>query len=245
MEQVLQHGQASQSSGLLPSFCASQAQDKRPPADPPTRLSSEELKKAHLKIVQHLQRKAWPDEFQRLSSKKPVLLSSPTAKLNPYLDSSGVIRVGGRLSKSKTLPAEVQHPILLPKIPLVKFFLLDFHHKHHHPGPSAMEALPVLLSCGMQADGQIRVQALRGVQKSPSQDHQPVYGRPPRPQILPCQAIRLHRSGFCWSLRCQKRSHQETRPSQSLCLPLCLYEHQSSAHRLHRRPQHSFLHAVL
>ena len=37
MEQVLQHGQASQSSGLLPSFCASQAQDKRPPADPPTR----------------------------------------------------------------------------------------------------------------------------------------------------------------------------------------------------------------
>ena len=37
VEQVLQHGQASQSSGLLPSFCASQAQDKRPPADPPTR----------------------------------------------------------------------------------------------------------------------------------------------------------------------------------------------------------------
>ena len=70
-------------------------------------LSSEELKKAHLKIVQHLQRKAWPDEFQRLSSKQPVLLSSPTAKLNPYLDSSGVIRVGGRLSKSKTLPAGV------------------------------------------------------------------------------------------------------------------------------------------
>ena len=107
----------------------------------PPALSLEELKKAHLKIVQHLQRKAWPDEFQRLSSKQPVLLSSPTAKLNPYLDSSGVIRVGGRLRKSKSLAAEVQHPILLPKTPLVKFFLLDFHHKHHHPGPSAMEAL--------------------------------------------------------------------------------------------------------
>ena len=49
--------------------------------------------------------------------------------------------MGGRLSKSKTLPAEVQHPILLPKTRLVKIFLLDFHHKHHHPGPSAMEAL--------------------------------------------------------------------------------------------------------
>ena len=30
----------------------------------PPALSSEELKKAHLKIMQHLQRKAWPDEFQ-------------------------------------------------------------------------------------------------------------------------------------------------------------------------------------
>ena len=49
--------------------------------------------------------------------------------------------MAGRLSKSKTLPAGVQHPILLPKTPLVKFFLLDFQHKHHHPGPSAMEAL--------------------------------------------------------------------------------------------------------
>ena len=59
----------------------------------------------------------------------------------PYLDSSGVIRVGGRLSKSNTLPAGVQHPLLLPKTPLVKYFLLDFHQKHHHPGPSPMEAL--------------------------------------------------------------------------------------------------------
>ena len=70
----------------------------------PPALSSEELKKAHLKIVQHLQRKAWPDEFQRLSSKQPVLLSSPTAKLNPYLDSSGVIRVGGRSLLTRSLP---------------------------------------------------------------------------------------------------------------------------------------------
>ena len=154
--------------------------------------------------------------------------------------------MGGRLSKYKTLPAEVQHPILLPNTPLVKSLLLDFHHKHHHLVPQPWKpCCTVLLSRGMQADGQICVQALRGVQKSPSQDHHPVYGRPPRPQNLPYQAIRLHRSGFCWSLRCQKRSHQETRPSQSLYLPLCLYEHQSSTHRLHRRPQHSFLHAVL
>ena len=196
--------------------------------------------------MQHLQRKAWPDEFQRLSSKQPVLLSSPTAKLNPYLDSSGVIRVGGRLSKSKTLPAEVQHPILLPKTPLVN---LSAGLSPQTPPPWSLShgstALPVLLSRGMQADGQICVQALRGVQKSPSQDHHPVYGRPPRPQNLPARPFDYTRSGFCWSLRCQKRSHQETCPSQSLCLPLCLYEHQSSAHRLHRRSQHSFLHAVL
>ena len=213
----------------------------------PPALSSEELKKDHLKIVQHLQRKAWPDEFQRLSSKKPVLLSSPTAKLNPYLDSSGVIRVRGRLSKSMTFPAEVQHPILLPKTPLVKFFLLDFHYKHHHPGPSAMEALLYQTYYPVGCRQMIKSVCKHCVvcRKVLAKTITSVYGRPPRPKILPCQAIRLHRSEFFWSLRCQKRSHQETCPSQSLCLPFCLYEHQRSAHRLHRRPQHSFLHAVL
>ena len=157
----------------------------------PPALSSEELKKAHLKIVQHLQRKAWPDEFQQLSSKQPVLLSSPTAKLNPYLDSSGLIRVGGRLSKSKTLPAEVQHPILLPKTPFGQIFPAGLSPQT--PPPWSLShgspALPVLLSCGMQADRQIRVQELRGMQKSPSYDHHPVYGRPLRPQNLHCQVI--------------------------------------------------------
>ena len=175
-----------------------------------------------------------------MSSKQPVLLSSPTAKLNPYLDSSGVIRVGGRLSKSKTLPAEVQHPILLPKIPLVKSFLLDFHHKHHHPGPSAMEALlyqsyyPVGCRQMVKSVCKYCVVCRKALAKTIIQ----FMGDLPDHRISPARP-------FCWSLRCQKRSHQETCPSQSLCLPLCLYEHQSSAHRLHTRPQHSFLHAVL
>ena len=55
-----------------------------------------------------------------------------------------------------------------------------------HLWPSSLEQNPISLQQQQQ-------QALRGVQKSPSQDHHPVYGRPPRPQNLPCQAIRLQR----------------------------------------------------
>ena len=83
----------------------------------PPALSSEEIKKAHLKIVQHLQRKAWPDEFQRLSSKQPVLLSSPSAKLNPYLDYSGVIRVGGRLRSPRLSQQKYNTPSSCPRPP--------------------------------------------------------------------------------------------------------------------------------
>ena len=213
----------------------------------PPALSSEELKKAHLKIVQHLQRKAWPDEFQRLSSKQPVLLSSPTAKLNPYLDSSGVIRVGGRLSKSKTLPAEVQHPILLPKTPLVKSFLLDFHHKHHHPGPSAMEALlyqsysPV--GCWQMVKSVCKhcVVCRKALAKTIIQ----FMGDLPDHRISPARPFDYTGVDFADPFDVKRGHTRETCPSQSLCLPLCLYEHQSSVHRLHRRDQHSFLHAVL
>ena len=137
--------------------------------------------------MQNLQRKVWPDEFQRLSSKQPVLLSSPTAKLNPYLDSSG----GRQTKQVQDSPSRSTTPECLAQDSLGQFFPAGLSPQT--PSPWSLShgspTLPVLLSCGMQADGQIRVQALRGVQKIPSQDHHPVYGRPLRPQNLPCQAI--------------------------------------------------------
>ena len=133
----------------------------------PPALSSEELKKAHLKFVQHLQRKAWPDEFQRLSSKQPVLLSSSTAKLNPYLDSSGVIS-GRQTEQVQDSPSRSTTPHPLAQDPLGQIFPAGLSPQTPPPWSlgHGSPALPVLLSHGMQADGQIRVQALRGVQKA-------------------------------------------------------------------------------
>ena len=56
------------------------------------------------------------------------------AKLSPFLDDTGIIRVGGRI-KHDNLSFEQQHPILLStKHNFVKILLRDLHLEHNHEG---------------------------------------------------------------------------------------------------------------
>ena len=65
-----------------------------------------------------IQRKSFPEELKALSfgrhSTNGVNRSSSLFKLDPFLDSNGVLRVGGRLSRSK-LTSNEAHPVVLPK----------------------------------------------------------------------------------------------------------------------------------
>ena len=60
--------------------------------------------------------------------------SSPLSKLDPYKDSNGVIRVGGRLNLSD-VPGECIHPAILPKTGHVtEIIIRHYHHKYRHEG---------------------------------------------------------------------------------------------------------------
>ena len=63
-------------------------------------------------------KKSFPEEGKALSSgthnTNGVNRSSSLFKLDPFLDSNGVLRVGGRLSRSK-LTSNEAHPVVLPK----------------------------------------------------------------------------------------------------------------------------------
>ncbi|XP_037047939.1 uncharacterized protein LOC119082532 [Bradysia coprophila] len=60
--------------------------------------------------------------------------------LRPFLDSDGILRVGGRLSNSD-LPFESKHPIILPKRHhLTKLLIEQAHDLTLHGGPSLMSA---------------------------------------------------------------------------------------------------------
>ena len=54
-------------------------------------------------------------------------------KLQPYLDSDGMLRVGGRLQTAHHLPHAMRHPVILPsKHPVTELIIADVDLKHKH-----------------------------------------------------------------------------------------------------------------
>jgi len=54
------------------------------------------------------------DEIHSLKSNKLISSKSKLLSLNTFMDSDGILRVGGRLSKSN-IPSSQRHPIILDK----------------------------------------------------------------------------------------------------------------------------------
>lgn len=83
-------------------------------------------------MLKHVQHQHFPDVIQRLSDDKTPETQKSTGKgqglqrLNPFLD-NGLLRVGGRLSKS-SLPESMKYPILLPKRSYVTTLLIRHVH---------------------------------------------------------------------------------------------------------------------
>ena len=81
-------------------------------------LNVEMLENAATVIFRMIQRKSFLEEVKALSSRthssNGVNQSSSLFKLDPFVDSNGVLRVVGRLSRSK-LTSNEAHPVVLPK----------------------------------------------------------------------------------------------------------------------------------
>lgn len=96
-------------------------------------ISRAELNTSLVFVVQCSQRSYFKELLSELSHGRPVS-SKKLAKLSPYLDSDGVIRVGGRLRNSQ-LPDRQKHPILLAKSSyLSKLIIRHWHIYSCHSG---------------------------------------------------------------------------------------------------------------
>ncbi|GFY17249.1 RNA-directed DNA polymerase from mobile element jockey [Trichonephila clavipes] len=76
-------------------------------------LSTEEINGAEKFWIQLVQRDAFAEEVNCLRACKLLLKTSVILEFNPFLDSDELIRVGGRLQKSKFSYLQ-KHPIILP-----------------------------------------------------------------------------------------------------------------------------------
>ncbi|UYV71729.1 hypothetical protein LAZ67_9000140, partial [Cordylochernes scorpioides] len=98
-------------------------------------LTTRELTKAIQVLVKSIQQVEFCTEIKLLKSNKQLPLSNKLTSLNPFLDTQGLLRVGGRL-KYSYLNENQNFPLLLPKNHHITNLIIDdIHRKYLHAGP--------------------------------------------------------------------------------------------------------------
>ncbi|GBN46894.1 hypothetical protein AVEN_122159-1, partial [Araneus ventricosus] len=101
-------------------------------------LSASELDQAENRLIGMVQGEVFSAEIRNLQCNKGVLPNSKLRNLNPFLDSDGVLRVGGRLGNSE-LPYVTKYPAILPnRHKLTNQIIVYFHLKNLHIGASSL-----------------------------------------------------------------------------------------------------------
>lgn len=101
-------------------------------------FTADELKESLLVLVKLSQQESFPDELKLLSQGKPLRSSSSLISLNPFLDSKGMLRVGGRLHNSQ-FSYDKKFPLLISgKHPLTKPLVTQEHLRLLHAGPQLL-----------------------------------------------------------------------------------------------------------
>jgi hypothetical protein len=100
-------------------------------------LATEERNAALHHWIRVVQEEHFGEVLKPLRQGRPKLPKA-IARLNPFIDESGTLRVGGRL-RNASLLYSVRHPILLPKKGhLVELLVIDRHIKNSHASCNAL-----------------------------------------------------------------------------------------------------------
>ena len=104
-------------------------------------LTPDELNTGLMKIVSLVQSEEFPEELKSLRNNRQVRSNSKISNLVPFLDTSEISRVGGRLENSN-LSNDQKHPILLPaKCHFTNLIFQSEHIKGLHAGPQLLLSL--------------------------------------------------------------------------------------------------------
>lgn len=109
--------------------------------DDPTILNAKELNEALETCVRYYQNKIFSEEIQHLQKQGKVLKKSSLASLSPFLDTTGVLRVGGRLQNAHIKYNE-RHPYIIPGgCYLAALIVQEAHHNSLHGGNQLTSAV--------------------------------------------------------------------------------------------------------
>jgi len=108
-------------------------------------IEIDDLRVAETTILKLVQQEAFREEINTLLKQSRAEVSHVTDvivkktsslhSLNPFLDMEGILRVGGRLSRSKTEEFNIVHPVILPKTSDVTWMIVrQCHEQVQHGG---------------------------------------------------------------------------------------------------------------
>ena len=92
-------------------------------------LTVKELTDARLKIFQILQRSYFANTMHSLQNNEKIKQNDNLIRLDPFIHTDGLLRVGGRLQRSH-MDFEIKHPIILPKDCIITKCLIRYHHSN-------------------------------------------------------------------------------------------------------------------
>ena len=94
-------------------------------------LSVEDLEESETYILKYVQNRMYSKELKSLSSGVTVSKDSSVRGLDPFVDSDGLLRVGGRI-KGSNLVYDAKHPILVPhNHPIAVLIVRECHERAH------------------------------------------------------------------------------------------------------------------
>lgn len=98
-------------------------------------LNSAEIEDATLCVIKLIQNSNFQEEIALLLKGKVLPRNNKCISLNPFLDSNGILRVGGRLSRHESLAYDRKFPILLPKNHFITALIIrEYHKRSMHSG---------------------------------------------------------------------------------------------------------------
>ncbi|XP_046735027.1 uncharacterized protein LOC124404737 [Diprion similis] len=101
-------------------------------SSPAALITSEEVENSRLFWVKATQAVYFPEELALLRRQGQLSPSNPLCKLTPFIDSDGVLRVGGRLDNAE-LSYDVKHPAILPRSSrFSELIIADAHQQTKH-----------------------------------------------------------------------------------------------------------------
>ncbi|KAB0798916.1 hypothetical protein PPYR_06796 [Photinus pyralis] len=101
-------------------------------------LSTQEISRSRICIFRIVQMKYFSEEITCLKENKSLPKNSVLLSLNPFLDTNGLLRVGGRLENAP-LSFDAKHPVILPCKDHVTDIMIEGEHlRLGHAGPRAV-----------------------------------------------------------------------------------------------------------